>query len=457
MVDWRARVLEYLDGNAGDVVTELAGLVRLPSVSGSDEENEVQALLAARLASIGLEVDHWPIPLAEVAAADGFPGVEVERREAWGLVGRLPGTGGGASLMLNAHVDVVPAGEVSAWAGGDPFSGAIAGGAGLGGAVAEGVVAGGAVADGVVAGGAVAARAGVGDAVYGRGACDMKAGLVAALWALRAIAAVRAPLAGDLLLACVQGEEDGGLGTFATLARGWRADACVIPEPTSLDLVPAAGGALTFRLHVPGRAAHASRRTTGVSAVEVFLPVFRALRELEARRNRGTDPLMARWDVAYPIEIGVVHAGSWPSSVPDTLVADGRLGVALDEPVAAARDAFCQAVADACDADPWLREHPVRVQWWGGQFAPGRTDPGHPIAAAVRRAHAAVSDRTQRTWGAPYGSDLRLMTAAGVPTVHYGPGDPGLAHAPDEHVPVAEVLTAARALAVLALDHCAPR
>src|SRR6185312_1816883 len=113
------------------------------------------------------------------------------------------------------------------------------------------------------------------------------------------------------------GEEDGGLGTYATLARGWRADACVIPEPTGLDVLAANGGALTFRLRVPGRATHASMRTAGVSAVEKFQPVFTALRSLEAVRNADVDPMMARWDLAYPLEIGTVRAGDWSSTVPD--------------------------------------------------------------------------------------------------------------------------------------------
>ena len=416
---WRERVLTWFDDRAGEVVASLQELVRIPSVSGSEAENEVQAVLAARMPGLGLEVDHWPVPLAQTLAEPGFPGVEVERTEAWGLVGALRGRGDGPSLMLDAHVDVVPTGEPSTWRDGHPFSGALRGGS-----------------------------------VHGRGACDMKGGLVAAWWAVRALSELGVPLRGDVLLATVLGEEDGGLGTWATLARGWRADACVIPEPTSLDLVPASAGALTFRLSVHGLATHASRRTSGVSAVEKFWPVFAALRALEERRSRGAHPLMSRWDVPYPIEIGRVRSGDWPSSVPDLLVAEGRYGVALDEPVEQARDRLEEAVALACAGDPWLRDHPVQVQWWGGSFAPGRTGADAAILAAVRSAHAAVARRPQQTWGAPYGSDLRLLNAAGVPTVHYGPGDAALAHGPDESVPVEEVLIAARVLAVLAIDRC---
>ena len=417
---WKKRVLDYIEDHTTQIVASLSDLVRLPSVSGSDEENLIQDVLASELDRSGLQVDRWQIDLAEMLAADDFPGVEVQRNEAWGVVGRLEGRSNGPSLMLNAHVDVVPTGNAQSWSNAEPFSGLV-------------------------------------DAtsVYGRGACDMKGGLVAARWAIQAIATLGAPLQGDLLMACVQGEEDGGLGTYATLNRGWRADACVIPEPTSLDISPASGGSLTFRLHVHGLATHASRRTSGVSAVEKFFPVFQAIRRLEAKRNRDPGPLMAPWDIAYPIEIGMVHSGDWASTVPDRLTAEGRYGVALGEDVEDARADFINAIADVCAQDSWLKDHPVEVEWWGGQFAPGLTASDSEIVLAVGRAHRQVSSHEQRLWGSPYGSDLRLLTGiGGIPTVHYGPGNARLAHAPNESVDIEEVLTATRALALVALEHC---
>ena len=283
----------------------------------------------------------------------------------------------------------------------------------------------------------------------------MKAGLVAARWAVRALRNSGVPLRGDVLVASVEGEEDGGLGTFGLLRRGWTADACVVPEPTSLDLVPACAGALTFRIIVRGHATHASRRTDGVSAIEKLWPVWQALVELERIRNAEVDPLLERWPIAYPLSIGTVHAGDWPSSVPDLLVAEGRLGVALDEDPADARAALEAAVAAACSADGWLRAHPAEVEWWGGQFSSGRLPAESDLLARVRAAHRAVSDRRIEAWGAPYGSDLRLLNGiGGIPTLHYGPGDSALAHAPDESVPLMEVVTTARVLALLALDVC---
>jgi acetylornithine deacetylase len=424
VTDWSARVLAEVDARLPETFALLAELVRTPSIGGTDPEHEIQARLARELADAGLEVDHWPIPLDELLAEPDFPGVEVERREAWGLVGRLPATAAPSqrsrSLLLNGHVDVVPIGDPTTWSRPDAFSGHV-----------------------------------TGDTLFGRGACDMKAGLVAALAAVQAVRRLGVPLRGDLLLACVPGEEDGGLGTYAMLRRGWRADVCVVPEPTGLDLVVANGGALTFRLRVPGRATHASRRTEGVSAVEKFLPVWLALQRLEASRNVDVDPLMARWPIAYPLSIGRVSSGDWASSVPDLLVAEGRLGVALDEPVEIARAALEAAVASVCADDPWLRDHPVAVEWWGGQFASGRLPESSDLAARMSAAHAAVGGAAHGAWGAPYGSDLRLLSGlGGIPTLHYGPGDALLAHAPDESVPLAEVATTARALAILALDIC---
>jgi acetylornithine deacetylase len=189
--------------------------------------------------------------------------------------------------------------------------------------------------------------------------------------------------------------------------------------------------------------------------VEKLVPVLAALQRLEAARNTDVDALMAGWPLAYPLSIGRVSAGDWASSVPDLLVAEGRVGVALDEPVEDARAAFEATVAEACAEDPWLREHPVEVTWWGGQFASGRLAAGSDLAVRMAAAHAAVTDgATPERRGVPYGSDLRLLAAAGIPTLHYGPGDAVLAHAPDERVPLTEVHTAARALALLALDVC---
>jgi len=142
---------------------------------------------------------------------------------------------------------------------------------------------------------------------------------------------------------------------------------------------------------------------SGVSAVEKFWPIFRALRKLEDRRNRNPDPLASRWQLPYSISIGSVRSGEWASTVPDLLVAAGRLGVMLDEPVERARAEFEQAVAEASAGDPWLRAHPVEVQWWGGTFESGRLSvdsicsSGCARPTRTRRAGMCSRSRRRRT------------------------------------------------------------
>ncbi|WP_225835212.1 ArgE/DapE family deacylase [Streptomyces sp. NK08204] len=408
--DQEAAALSCID--EGAVGRTLLELIAVPSVSGSAAESEIQHLLAGRLERLGLDVDLWRMDLAALRAEPGFPGMEVPRTEAWGLVGTTAGGGDGPALVLQGHVDVVPGGDPAAWDG-DPFVPRV-----------------------------------TGDIVHGRGACDMKAGLVAHLAALGALRAAGVRLRGRVAVHFVVGEEDGGIGAFGTLKRGHGGDACVITEPTGGTLVTANAGALTFRLSVPGKAAHASSRDAGVSAVDAYLPLHEALARLEASRNAGTSPLMAEYPIPYALSVGTVRAGDWASSVPDLLVAEGRLGVRLDEEPAAARAEFERCVAEACAAHPWLREHPATVTWPGGQFAGGRLPEGHPLRDEVRDACTDANGwaARPRERGAPYGSDLRLYAAAGIPTLQYGPGDVRVAHSPRECVSLREVVEVARTL-----------
>lgn len=400
------------------IVAELQTLVRIPSVDGTAAESDVQEWFAEKLGALGMSVDHWQLDLPEIAADPEFPGMEVERTESWGCVGTLgEGTPG---LIFNGHVDVVPVGDPALWPDGDPFSAR--------------------VSDGIM---------------WGRGTCDMKGGLAAILGAVAAIQAAGVTLAKPLAVHAVVGEEDGGLGTFATLKRGHTGEACLIAEPTAGTVIPANAGSLTFRLEIPGLATHGSTRTRGVSAIEKFEVVNRALAALEAERNESPHPLLKHLDLAYPLSVGTIQAGDWASTVPDLLIAEGRYGVRLGEPVEEARQAFEHAVAQACAADDWLRNHPVKITWPGGVFASGLLPEGDPLLeATLQAATGAGASAVPEVKGGPYGSDLRQYAAAGIPTLQYGPGDVRYAHAIDEHVALAEVLHCARAYALLALRRC---
>lgn len=408
---------DYLDVEG--LVKCLSDLVAIPSVTGSAEEGRAQHWFADRLEESGFKTDLWPIDLSATTTNPGFPGLEAARSEAWGLVGNW-GSDEGPTLVLNGHIDVVPPGDLLQWQDGAPYSGRVSD-----------------------------------ERVYGRGTCDMKGGLVCNLFAVKTIQAAGIRLKGKVLLESVVSEEDGGLGTFATLLRGYRGDAAIIPEPTELQIIPACAGSLVFRLRLKGLSAHAGVRSEGVSTIDKFWRVWQALAALEAQRNQTSHPLMSKFKLPYPLSIGTLQAGNWPSSVPDQLIAEGRLGVALGEAPDDARREFEAKLAEACYQDIWLREYPIEVEWFGGQFASGQIPTEHPLVSMVSKAHQQLHGTTPTIHGAPYGSDLRLMTDLGrIPTLHYGPGSVTKAHAPNEYVPISELVMATQTLILIILQFC---
>jgi acetylornithine deacetylase len=258
----------------------------------------------------------------------------------------------------------------------------------------------------------------------------MKAAVVAALHAL---AMAEPPPDAEVVLLAVSSEEDGGQGAFAALERDAAWDACVIPEPTAFDVVCAQAGALTFRGIVRGRAAHAALRLAGDSAIDRYMPLHAAIAEHERRVNSDVEhPLMRALELPYPVMVGRLAAGEWSSSVPDRLEFEGRLGVRVGEDPAAARAAFAEVLGPD-----------VELSWTGGQFASGSTPLDHPFTALVQRAAGPGA----RLIGTPYGADMRLFCARGIPTVMVGTGGIERAHAVDERVEIAQVERLTRVLA----------
>lgn len=406
-----ARVLAHLDS-----VSMLAFLRELVLFqSFGNHESDAQRHIAHAMSDSGLEVDVWDIDFATLQQHPGFSW-EIERATGLGVVGTLGQDNGGRSLIFNGHIDVVPEGDHANWHH-HPWEAQIVDGR-----------------------------------MYGRGALDMKGGLVAALWAARAIQRAGIVLNGRLHVQSVIGEEDGGCGTLATIVRGYKADAVIIPEPTRMAIAPAQAGAHNVRISVPGLSAHGCYREEGVSAVEKYILIHNALIALEAERNtRMRHPLFANYRLPYPLSIGTVHAGNWPSSVPELLVAEGRYGIGIGEDSQHARRELEAAVARVAASDPWMRTHPPTVEWWGGTFEPAETDMNHAIVHTLATAHADLGG-TVNYEGMPYGADMRLFVIhGGMPTVMYGPGDVRLAHKPDENVPVNELIQVARTLALTAL------
>jgi len=401
---------------------DLLAFCAIPSLTGS--EGPARDHLARRLDAGGFGVHAWDADPVALAADPAFPGMEVPRTVLPLVAGTFRGTRPGKRLLLVAHTDVVPAGEPASWT--TPAF-------------------------------APESRDG---SVFGRGACDMKGGLVAALEAMRAVSRAVGPdgLAGEVILLGVPSEEDGGAGTFAAIRAGYAGDAAVIPEPTRLDVVAISAGAITFRLAVPGRAAHASTRREGVSALDNLELLHAALRADETARNAAEmrPEMRALW-LPYATIIGTVRGGEWASSLPDRVVAEGRYGVRAGQTAAGAEAELRAAIEAACAEDPWLRVHPATLEIWGGRFSSCEVPADHLLPLGLAATAAAVTGHRPPLVGVPYGSDMRLLINEGhTPCVLFGPGDVRLAHAADEHVALAEVEACARTLAAWIVGELAP-
>ncbi len=413
-------IARAVDSASADLTSFLQTIVQTPSLP--DHEQAVQDHIVQKLQSLGLEMDIVPSRFDELRhhPAFGDDGFSAEGRV--NVVGRWRGTqaGEGHSLILNGHVDVVPTGDLSLWSD-SPWSGMIRDGN-----------------------------------LYGRGACDMKGGLCAGIFAVDILTRLGFRPARDVLIESVIGEESGGVGTLTTILKGYRADAVILLEPTRLAICPVQSGALTFRLTVPGRAIHAAMKPRGVSAIEKFALLLSAINELEAERHRTFQhPLYEDPDNIAPINIGTIHGGEWHSTVPEEVIAEGRMGVLPGESNKTARHALEGAIKCASKADIWLHANPPHLEWFEGQFESAETPLTHPIIQSLSTAHGQVTGTPPSVFGVTYGSDMRLFTNhAHMAATHYGPGDVALAHAADEYVPLDEVMTATKVVAQLITQWC---
>lgn len=392
-------------------------LVRIPSLPG--KEQRAQQFVATKLRSLGLDVKILESQLNRLKRHPAFcdDGVPFNRRI--NVVGKWRRTQEGRSgrearsLILNGHIDVVPAGSEALWSD-SPWSGKIAGGK-----------------------------------LYGRGSCDMKAGLAAAIFAIQTLQKLGFKPRRDVFLESVIGEETGGVGTLTLIVNGYRADAAIITEPTELKLCPVQSGALTFRIRIPGRSVHACVKKSGVSAVEKFCLLFAAINKLERRRHmRYQNPLYENPRQIAPINLGTIRGGEWHSTVPNEVFVEGRYGVLPRETNASARRVFAEALDSTVSADPWLRENPPVLEWIEGQFESGQTKLSDPILQVLARAHRTTAGAEPILRGVTYGSDLRLFTNYGkTPAVLYGPGSVTHAHSVDEFVTLEELIQCTKVLA----------
>lgn len=380
----------------------LAELVRMPSVNPPGNEGPVAAFMAAKLSALGFEV-------TTVEAAPGRPSV----------IGLLPGSGDGPTLLFNGHMDVQPPGHQ--WTR-DPFAATVEG-----------------------------------RQLYGQGAMDMKAGLTAIVFAVDSLRRAGRRLAGNVVVTAVADEVCGGhLGTGYLVANGLvQADMAVVCEPTGDTVRIAHRGALWLEIEVAGKSAHGGRPWLGVNAVSKAARIITALEDqLVPSLKHRTHALLP----APTINIGTIEGGTKTNLVADRAVIkiDRRMVPGEDADTAQAEVVeVCQAIRTA-DSEQWS-VNVRRVM----HVTPGEIDPEAPIVRACQAAHRTVTGEDAVIGSTAGFEDAHFLLDAGIPTAMYGPyrrthpnEDPHFTNSgmADESVDLDDVVRAARIYAQLMID-----
>lgn len=389
----------------------LCELIGFPSLPG--QESEALECAAGHFAPWA-EIERVPLSNAlrdDEDYSDPIPNLDYEGR--FNLRLTRPGAGGGRSLLLNTHIDVVPASEGHE----RPFDPRIADGE-----------------------------------IWGRGACDAKGQIAVIYTALRALAELGIEPAGDMLVDLVVEEEVGGNGTLAMVRRGESADACVVLEPTSLQILPSVRGAVWFRVTLAGRPGHSGRAQETISALKMAVRVMEIFERYHAHllaASRGI-PLFDRFPNPMPITFGKLQAGNWPAAAPSRAVLEGILGLLPNKTRHEVMAELRQAILE--EGDAWLREH-FALEFMYRHDA-HVLEPSHPLVAALvdsARDLGLAGEVTAMTASCDswfYNNQLK------IPTVVFGAGDLAVAHSNKERISWPQMAEAAAVLVRLAATWC---
>ena len=411
------KLLDAVDAGFDEQVQFTSELTAFPSLRGA--EAPAQDFMARALRSRGYAVDRFRVDLDAISHLPGFSPVTVSYEDAWNVVGSWrPTNPTGRSLILNGHIDVVPTGPSELWSQ-PPFAPW--------------------VQDGWL---------------YGRGAGDMKAGLVAAVYAMDALRRAGYRPAADVFLQSVVEEECTGNGALACVARGYRADCAVIPEPSDNCLDRGQLGVMWFQVKVLGRPAHAAVAGKGANAIEACFPIVEALHALEAKWNADKHPLWAEHEHPINFVLSGIHGGDWTSSVPSWCTFDMRIAFYPGMELAAVREAVETTVRDAALHHPFLSNHPPEVVYHGFQAEGYVMEGGEEAQAVLASSHRAVTGGDLHTRVITATTDARFFGLyADIPALVYGPHAEHY-HGFDERVHLESTRQLTQSLALFVADWC---
>lgn len=414
------RLRQAVDANFDDEVEFLAEIVRFPSLRG--QEAPLQDWLARHFATRGYAVDRFTIAETPLAAhAKAAPMVEADPAASVQVVATHRAKDpSGRSLILQGHIDVVPEGPAEMWTHA-PYAAT--------------------VRDGWL---------------YGRGANDMKAGVACMIWAMEALRKAGLEPAADVHVQTVTEEESTGNGALATLARGYRAEACLIPEPTGHTITRAHTGTLWFRIRVRGVPVHVAQAQTGTNAILSALHIIQALQQHTRALNEAAKS--DRWyaGVQDPIKFnpGIIRGGDWASSTPAWCEVDCRIGLLPSMEVADAMAAVERCIEASRAGDTFLANNPPEVSWHGFQADGFVQEPGTEAEAVLAAAHQGVFGAAMQERITTAVNDTRYYGRYyNMPALCYGPSGEGN-HGFDERTNLDSLRKTTLCIAAFIADWC---
>lgn len=418
MSHYKKIIQDYISNNKESAIDLLKQLVMENSVSGN--ESRAQALVLEKLRELDMDLDVWEPDIEELQDNPYFISTRENFKGSPNIVATLKGTSGGKSMILNGHIDVVPEGNIQQWTY-PPYSATVKD-----------------------------------NKLYGRGATDMKGGNVSLILAMEAIKNSGITLKGNVYFQSVIEEESGGAGTLATILRGYTADGVIIPEPTNMKFFIKQQGSMWFRLKVKGKVAHGGTRYEGVSAIEKSMLIIQQIQKLEQIRNeRIEDPLYDGVPIPIPINLGTIHGGTWPSSVSDLVILEGRFGVAPSERLEDAKEEFENWIKEVKNLDNWFVDNPVEVEWFGARWVPGSVEADSELVQTLQRNYSQITNQNPVIEAAPWGTDGGLFSQVlEIPMIVFGPGETKVAHYPDEYIDLDQMFLAAEIIACTLIDWC---
>ena len=417
--DITQRIVDAVDDAFDHQLATTSDFVAIPSTRGA--EGPCQDMFGDLLRMRGYEVDDWHIELDALKDMRGYGPIEHDFSKARSVVGTYrPATTAGRSLILQGHCDVVPAGPLEMWET-PPFSPVIRDGR-----------------------------------MYGRGACDMKSGTIGALYALDAIKAAGFKPTARIHVQSVIEEESTGVGALSTLQRGYRADACFIPEPTSEKMVRSQVGVIWFRLKVRGFPAHVFEAGIGANAIQASYHLIHALEKLEAEWNERAKSDRHFKTLNHPINFhpGIIRGGDWASSVPAWCDVDCRIAVLPGWSIKDCQNEILACVAAASRDHRFLSNNPPVVEW-SGFLSEGYelADSAEPEAAFGRAFNAVYGGEVQDLVFTALTDTRFYGLNYNIPSLCFGAAGAAM-HGFNEYVDLASLRQATKTMALFVADWC---